>query len=548
MTLRVLGGAMLLVAFVSFSSFAAGPLDELAIDRWAKLREAERFQLNAAEKLYREKQYKAAADEYEKFLKLYERSEGAAFAQLKWAHCQVHLRHMNAAVKDGYQTVLDYFPETPEAPLAALLIGRTQKDMGDLKAAKKGYAKAISSHPKHFVAALARLDLVDIATIEKDVNRRAELLRELTYDVPRNGGMPKEAVRELAQAPRLLALHYFNIGDFDEGVKALETIYKEADLPTQMLDARNGPHLGNAIRDLIASKDPNQKSKGERLADAAVSWFKNKAATALADPAKKAETATYWYAAASVQHQAGRPDKQKEILDQMLKALGVSDSLLGKIAAWYKENNQREKARETYLKYQDAIEGQAQVAASYLEENQYDRAVETYRTLAAKDDKHNAKWMAQAALVYRTAKKPDLAIAVYRDLLTTDASNAANWQWETAETLYFAGRWKDAITNYRGTDRFPTNYDRMATAYRRLSQWDEAIALYRQIMAGSPPHASGALMDIGNTEEQAGRTELAIKTFKQICDKFPTSAEGSKAHAHLNQKYKITVTLGGAKD
>src|SRR5439155_1327630 len=51
---------------------SADPLDTMALDRWAKLREAERFQLNAAERLYREQQWKAAADEYEKFLKLYE--------------------------------------------------------------------------------------------------------------------------------------------------------------------------------------------------------------------------------------------------------------------------------------------------------------------------------------------------------------------------------------------------------------------------------------------------------------------------------------------
>lgn len=539
---RRLVAAILLAAIAAIPA-SAGPLDEMTVERWAKLREAERFQLNAAEKLYREKQYKVAADEYEKFLKLYERSEGAAFAQLKWAHCQIQLRKMNTALKDGYQTVLDYFPDTPEAPIAALLLGRTHKDMGDLKAAKKAYAKAIETYPKHFIAAMARLDLVDVAAIEKDTARRAELLRELTYDVPRTGPTAKECV----QASRLFAQHCFAIADFDEGVKALATSCKEDELPSQMLDARVGK-LGDAIHDLAWSKDENEKKKGERLADAAVVWLKTRASAVLADPAKKAEAAACLYAAASVQGHARRPDKQKEILDGMLTSVGASDQLLGRIASWYKQNNQREKARETYLKYADAIAGQSMVAASYVEEQAYDRAVEAYRMLAAKDEKNNSAWMAEVASVYRQAKKPDLAIAVYRDLLTTDAGKAAEWQWQTAETYYQFGRWKDAITTYRGTERFPTNYERMAMANRHLKQWDDAIALYRQIMAGSPPHASKAMMDIAHTEEDAGRTDAAIKSFKIVCDKFPKSAEGSKAHAHLNQKYKITVTLGGAKD
>ena len=47
----------------------SAPLDEMAVARWAKLREVERFQLNIAEKLYKQKQWKVAMAEYEKYLK-----------------------------------------------------------------------------------------------------------------------------------------------------------------------------------------------------------------------------------------------------------------------------------------------------------------------------------------------------------------------------------------------------------------------------------------------------------------------------------------------
>jgi len=72
MIVRRLALSLLLLLLLGPTS-QAGPLDEMSLDRWAKLREVERYQLNIAEKLYREKSWKIASDEYEKFLKLYER-------------------------------------------------------------------------------------------------------------------------------------------------------------------------------------------------------------------------------------------------------------------------------------------------------------------------------------------------------------------------------------------------------------------------------------------------------------------------------------------
>src|SRR5262245_44940661 len=84
------------------ASASAATFDELALDRWAQLREAERYQLNIAEKYYRESNWKVALSEYEKFLSLYEDSTGAPYAQLKWSLCQINLRKVNTAIKDGY--------------------------------------------------------------------------------------------------------------------------------------------------------------------------------------------------------------------------------------------------------------------------------------------------------------------------------------------------------------------------------------------------------------------------------------------------------------
>jgi tetratricopeptide (TPR) repeat protein len=525
------------------TSLGAGPLDEMAVERWAKLREAERYQLNIAEKFYREAQYKVAADEYEKFLKLYEKSEGAPYAQLKWSHCQIHLRKQNAAIKDGYQSVLDYYPDSPEAPIAALLIGRTYRDMGDVKPAKKAYAKAITTYPKHFAAVMARLDLVEIAVKEMDATTQTTLLRELTYNVERKG----PTVEPCVNAARQLARVSFHAGNFDEGLKALTTTCMEAELPVHLMHPNLGG-LPQAVNELTAAMEEATKKLGEKLADAGTGWLKVQAMNGLKDEKTKPAALETWFAVAEVRRQAHQPDKQKAVYDEMATALGASDAILGHIAQWHKANKQMEQARTTYAKFKDAIEGQSQIANSYYEERQFDKAVEVYRRLSVSDMKATGKWLSAAAMAYRQGGKPDQAIAVYRELLVADATNAKDYHFQIAETLYYAQRWKDAITAYRGTDRFPHNYQHMAAAHRRLKQYDEAIALYGQIMSSSAPHASWALYQIAATHEEAGKTEQAIKVFKQVCDKFPKSTEGSQAHAHLNDKYKIAVTLGGAKD
>jgi len=521
----------------------AGPFDEMALDRWAKLREAERYQLNIAEKFYREQQWKVAADEYEKFLKLYEKSEGAPYAQLKWSHCLVSQRRHNTAITDGYQTVIDYFPDSPEAITAALFIGRTNKDMGDRVAAKKAYDKLIKQHPKHLMAVYARLDLVEIAGKENDTPLRVAKLKELTYEIERIGLAAPECVKAAHQ----LARHYFYSGEFDEGLKALGTTCKEEQLAAQIMHP-NIIGLGSIVGNLAGQTDEKMKKAGEKLADQAIAFLRTQVNADIKDEKLKPRAVQLWYHIADLQLQARRPDKQREVFEQMLATLGPDDTRLKHLADWYKQNGKPDLARTTYLKFKDPIEGQRQVAVSWAEEKKYDQAIEIYRKLALQDVKQAATWQGTVAATYVKAGKWDLAIAVYRELLSSDATNAGKYHIAIANTLYKAGRWKEAITAYRGTDNFPVNYQQMAQCHRNLKQFDEAIVLYGQILAGHPASAPDALFQIGKTHEEANRTELAIKTFKQVCDRYPKTTQGSTAHAHLNNHYKISVTLGGAKD
>ena len=108
-------------------------LEQISVETFAKMREVERFQIKVAEKLYLKGEYKAAASEYEKFLTLYERSTAAPYAQLMWSHCLVKQRKVYTAIKDGFQSVVDYWPESHEAMLAGFLIGHSYQSAGELQ-------------------------------------------------------------------------------------------------------------------------------------------------------------------------------------------------------------------------------------------------------------------------------------------------------------------------------------------------------------------------------------------------------------------------------
>src|SRR5690606_32549874 len=122
------------------------------------------------------------------------------------------------------------------------------------------------------------------------------------------------------------------------------------------------------------------------------------------------------------------------------------------------------------------------------------------------------------------------AVAVYRQLLTDDAEHANQWQWQIAHTYRERGRYKEAIASFRLCTNFPENYQQMAWCHRQLKEYKEAVVLYSQILGGHEPSAPWALLQIGYTQEQAGEKENAIKTFQQVCRRYPKTGQASEAH------------------
>jgi tetratricopeptide (TPR) repeat protein len=534
-----LPGWLLSLGLIVFAALplTANELNELSLDGWKQLRETERYQLQIAEKYARDANWKVAAAEYEKFLELYESSSGAPYAQLKWSIAQVQLRKQNTAIKEGFQSVIDYWPDSPQAIAAAYYIGQTYKEIGRVKEAKKALRDVVSNHPQSLAAVLALGSLVDITTIENDIPARVELWKKLVFEIKRT----RDSNSTCVTASQQLAAHLFREGLLDDGVKALATTYSPEQLPTYVHSYLRAP-----LTELAAQSETLPQAG--KLAEQAAAWFRTQQPADLSTPEAKAKAKQLGLAGLDALALAKKDDTLDAAYEQLHKLVGPDDDVLGRFAAYKKSRTKWDDARAIYRRYASRTEGLNQIAYSHREQANYPLAIEAYQQCLAQVEPENAaRIKAELAVAYRQAKKVAEAVAVYEELYTSEKQNPNKWRWEIAQTFRDANQLKEAIGHFRQCDNFPENYKQMAWCHRQLKQHNEAITLYNQVAsdAGSAPWA---LLQIGYTREEAGQQEPAIQAFQLVCKKFPADSNAALAHAHLQTKYKISVTLGGAKD
>ena len=336
--------------------------------------------------------------------------------------------------------MIDYWPDSGEAVAAGYLIGKTYKDMGEVKQAKKFYTKLLSEHAGSLMAILAKIDLADLARAEGDEKRRLALWNEVVFRTDRKG----DAAPYCADISNQLATHFFSDANFVEGLKALATTYTEPQQPTYVHYYIRGP-----LAQLVAQ--PDSKPRGLKMADAAVAFVKSKFPAAAKDDVEKGQLRQDWYYIAEIEQYAGRATEALAAYDAVIGALGADDDTLGRKAGLLKALGRRDEARGLYARLQNQPEGQHQTAYSYREEQ---------------------KW--------------DQAIAIYQQLVSSDAKNGGRWNWELASTYRDAGRFKEAIGVFRLCDNFPEDLKQMAACHRRLGESKEALVLYQQIMAHAP--------------------------------------------------------------
>lgn len=484
---------LLLSALSSLAELST--LQQIDVKTFEKMREVERYQIKIAEKHFLKGKHKIALAEYEKFLTLYEKSPGAPYAQLMWSHTMMKLKKPKTALREGFQSVIDYWPDSSEATIAAYCMGDAYRTMGEVKDAQKSFRFLIKEYPDHEIAIRARQDLLHYARLHKDMKERLALLNELTFKLKRNEINKAACIKATHELAELHCLAQ----DLDEGKKALATTYTGPALFDQVykVSVKTVGHL---------LKDPKTKTAALKLGDQLI--------TSLREETKvRPELASsFLYQAADLQTTLGRPSETMKIYQEIGEKFGLDDGLRSRMAAWYKKREKRNEARKIYGEFEDKIAGLSNLATMELEEGRIKEAIE-----------------------------------IYRQLIEIDGDNSGNYLWTIAGCYEKQSDWKKAIACYRQVDRFPANYFAIAKCHRQLGEQKEAIVLYNQIkvVEKSAPEAT---LQIGFTYEEAKDKEKAIRTFQLTCKRYPKTSQASKAHSHLQNEYNINVTLGGTEE
>ncbi len=521
---------------LSDSAVSLTYLEQIPAETYAKTREVERNQLKVAEKFYIKGEYKAAASEYEKFITLYKRSRAAPYAQLMWSHCLIKQRRVYTAIRDGFQPVIDYWPGSHEATLAGYLIGRSYQSAGELLNAQKTYSRAIEANPAHYTSVLAKWNLAEIYRIRKEQVKRVKIWEDLTFKTKRT----KDNSYYTTHAASYLGQHYFYLGNFQKGLRALETTYENISLVRHLYQYGSSP-----IYSLTG--DQEKAGIGGKLADDLIAFIQKQMPTELKDNANAVLTREYHYIMAAVHGRAKRDQEGLAVYEKLGKLLGVDDDLRGKQATWHLARSRYAEARKIYAQYRDREAGLSATADAWIDEKKWDNAVSNYNQLIGLDKEKEGQWQQAIVSVWRNAEQWDKAIATYQTLLKVEAGRSSDWNWGMAECYEATGKLKEAIQSYRQSGKYPSLYFRMASCHRRLKQYEEALVLYHQARADQSA-AADATIHIAYAYEEYDQKENAIKWFQQTCKLYPKNSRASQAHAHLQNKYKISVTLGGANE
>ena len=515
-----------------------GAMERIDIDTFASLREVERYQLRVAEKYFLDEEYAVALDEYDKFLTLYEASDAAPYALLMWAHCQRRLRHVNTAIREGYQLVIDYWPDSREARMASFLIGEAYVSIGETAPGAAAFRKVIEDHPDHHLAVRSKLALLDLAEVADDQQQIDHWLEQLAFHTERTEAAESDCVA----ASRRLAARRFGRGDLDGAREALATSYQGAQEVLELQDIGTG-----IVGRQIGSDDEGVQRRAAALGAHLLELLEGLLPDDLADDDQRTFTRDLLVRMAAVHGAIGDQDQIRETWERMGRLLGMDDSVRARLAGWHKANDDRPGARRIYAAYDNRINGRRQLVAMDREESLWDQAIEGYRALIQIDEDRTVEYLGEIAACHQSAGRIDETIATYQELIQADPDNAGDYHWAIAEVYHGAGRLREAIQAFRLADRFPQNYFRMADCHRRLEQWQEALTLYQQIKAAgeSVPEAD---LQTAFTLEQAGQREQALRAFQYTCHTHPRSQQASRAHAHVQEKYDISITLGGATD
>lgn len=498
MRCRLSLACLALLLYLAPTAVWGGRDHRLDIKRYGSLREVERWQLDRGEEQYKARRWEAASNEYEKFLKLYQESDACSFVQYRIAQCLENKRKVNQAIKE-YIAVLDYFPDSPEAPYATVSIARCHAKCGEKKKQLETLQKLVQQYPDHIEAAealwfLSAYYLDEGENVSLGVRQRHQIIDKF----PKHDRF-RPAIDWL--------FNYYALTE-EAPARALEVRYKIHSKAQSEIDLGNA--YGWHARHWHHQKKPETREKFLKLCLEVFEGF-----------GKKFPQGNVAYCERQAAYFLRETGHTQEALDRYLKYFAKHPNDDGgrvDFARWLENLRKWDDARLEYRKMANEASGNWEVAYSYHRQGKGKEAVEAYEVVVQTDYGRTSSAYYQIGQVYQhTLRDYEKAIVAYID------SNHS----------------------------MPENLFRVVECYSALKKYDRALQQCKEILfIGQRAPKALQYMVIYVYERRNGEKDrsLAINTCKRILDQFKKSGESSWAHQHLEDKYKLHYTGGGVAE
>lgn len=545
---------------------------ELAADDKKNTDPFEEHSLAKADKLFKEKQYRAAAAEYDSFILEFPQSRVLPYALFRKARAiDLDNKRFDAIAK--YKEVLDYFPNAIAYAAPALYyMGVCYMQTGDPESAVKTWTEMVKDedYRRHPLAASA-LNLLAENFAKQKLHDSAMVFyeqvvtdfRAANWDAA-SAAMWQVIEYRMKTVPNEAALRafYVKVGGFERAPAKLEADLAAYPPYWNFIRAqvrtygRGYPDLQNEARhafykywtSALEGKFPAADDFQIDLIDFRFAYEN--------DPAARIQRLDAQFA------KYQKPDDYERVIKWINLFMGNK----AKIDEYYGKLDLAKLGATGVEKLVFALLGQKEYAMAL---NAFEKLPLNTMNDAARAQLSRALWphvqagFSVTALVrlaesftdrdyghmtllryYYGAGQTAAGIPLAEKLSSLPAyAPEALYIW--GDLLCAARQYEQAIQRYQQANNPPTNQYRIAECYTKLAKLDSAVGALREIENFFPKEAPRAALMIAHLFRDGGQQDKYTAALRAVLKKYPGSGESSAAHQELE---KLGVRIGGGVD
>jgi len=560
---------LLLATAASLSAQRAGDEITFPADAYKMLDTFEALNLEDANKLYNQKDYKGAFAAYRAYSFEFPQSRSMSYVLLRMGRCLHQLEKRNAAIK-AYQDVVNYFPDDVRYAAAALFhIGECHGQNGDVDKQTAVWARMVKD--KDYVSqpnsgtALTHLGkaMEALGKHEEAAGYHWRTAVNFLNSNPRAAGDARDAVRfhYAVRSPNheKLSQFYQEASDFEGRGRNLEDTGADPRYWSAVLNTVLKAAEGEALEKAAAYWTAKMGTRFEDNDDLRKLWcdaqlahekdperWKSRLQTLYAAKPASLERVLQW-----CRYYSPVPELRSEFFAKEAGSLlsdlasGERMQLMNDLRGLRMDEEVRLVMRgfDTRGLSDEEIDRFVNFAAHYESEDVILRHINRMQDPLAAT---KARFDYYQSRSHRNPPFMEKALVEIPELKKSPKYAGQQLSWDEGRLLQGLGRYEEAIKAYRSSNREPDATWAIAECLERMKNYPEAIKTLREIESVGGNVASRASLEIAKVYRAAGDKAREVDQLRIVLRRYPESGESSEAHRTL-ENYGVAL-IGGQSE